>query len=239
MSAVVAATSILPARDGDPEPPSASTPREDAPADEILRRADALGIPWRRLLVEEVRSEERWRRYLPDPYADGDLDAVLAVLGTGALRSWRVRDRVEGLAMQARTSVRGGARRLRAFVRGLAGASAQEQAALSAHLHFAYERVLLLQRVRRAAARSRGTPAERLAFVCATVRCAFDDAEWALREEASPRRGRRMEAAVRKVRDEGFCVPRATSEALALAELRRLVTASSRPRHRGASLRAH
>src|SRR5262249_62091409 len=90
----------------------------------------------------------------------------------------------------------------------------------------AHQRRLLLQRARRAASRSRGTIEERLAFVCTEARCAFEDAEWALRQEASPCRGRRMEAAVRKVREEGFFVPRAATEARSLRELRRIVEAS-------------
>ncbi len=93
----------------------------------------------------------------------------------------------------------------------------------------------MLQRVRRAAGRSRGTMAERLAFVCSTARCAFDDAAWALREEDSPLRGRRLEAAVRKVRDEGFLVPRAQTEARSLAELRRIAFESSQRGRRNAS----
>jgi hypothetical protein len=68
---------------------------------------------------------------------------------------------------------------------------------------------------------------ERLAYVCSTARCAFEDAEWALRAEGSSRRGERMDAAIRKVRGEGFFVPRAQTEACALAELRKIVFAAS------------
>jgi len=232
VSPALAVTAILPVRDGDPERSAPSVPTESSPDPEILRCAETLEIPWRRLLVEEILSEQRLRRYRAGPRRDSDLDAAVAILGTGALRSWRVRDRAESLAMQARGSVRGALRRLRRFVRGLAGASPRDGAAFVSHLRLAHQRILLLQRVRRAAARSRGSPAERLAFVCTTARCAFDDAEWALREESSPRRGRRMEAAVRKVRDEGFSVPRAGSEAVSLVELRRIVAAGG-PRGRG------
>ena len=160
--------------------------------------------------------------------AECSLDSALAILSLCALRSWRVRDQVETLACQARTSVRGALRGLRGFFRQLVGQSGPDPAALARHCRFAYQRILLLQRVRRAAARSRGTAAERLAFVCSSARCAFEDAAWALREEDSPRLGRRLEAAVRKVRNEGFLVPRAQTEARALAGLRRIVFESSR-----------
>src|SRR5262249_15363831 len=178
---------------------------------------EMLEIPWRRLLLEEIRAEQKLRAYA-DVGPAGSLDSALTVLAHGALRSFRVRDQIETLACQARASVRGALRRLRGAVRGLAGGSGGNDAALLRHCRVAYQRILLLQRVRRAAARSRGSPSERLAFVCAVARCSFEDAAWALGEEDSPRRGRRMEAAVRKVRDEGFLVPRTHTEARALAE---------------------
>jgi len=220
-----AAAAILPIRDGDPGRAAAFLPTEESPPPEILRCAEALEIPWRRLLLDEIRAEQKLRAYLPDVASEPALDAALSILSHGALRSFRVRDRIETLACQTRASVRGALRRLRAAVRGLAGGSSGNDAALLRHCRLAYHRILLLQRVRRAAARSRGSPAERLAFVCSAARCAFDDAAWAIGEEESPRRGRRMEAAVRKVRGEGFLVPRAHTEAQSLAELRRIVTA--------------
>jgi hypothetical protein len=225
-----AAAAILPIRDGDPERPGAFLPTEESSPSDVLGCAETLGIPWRRLLLDEIRAELKLRSYLPDVATERFLDAALSILTHGALRSFRVRDRVETLACQTRASVRGALRRLRAAVRGLAGGSGGNDAALLRHCRLAYHRILLLQRVRRAASRSRGSPAERLAFVCTAARCSFDDAAWALGEEESPRRGRRMEAAVRKVRGEGFLVPRAHTEAQSLAELRRIVTASKSPR---------
>ena len=135
--------------------------------------------------------------------------------------------------------MRGADRSLRGFFRSLAFASEPDAAAVGRHCGAEYRRILVLQRARRAAARSRGTTEERLAFVCSTARCKFEDAAWALREANVPPRGRRMEAAVRKVRDEGFFVPRAATEARSLAELRRIVfgfrDASSRKRRSGPS----
>ena len=226
---LAAASAILPVRDGDPERPAAFLPTEGSAPSEILSCAETLGIPWRRLLLDEIRAEQKLRSYLPDVGAGPSIESTLAILSHGALRSFRARDQVESLACQARVSARGALRRLRGAVRCLAGGAGGNDAALLRHCRVAYHRILLLQRVRRAAARCRGTTPERLAHVCAASRCSFDDAAWALGEEDSPRRGRRMEAAVRKVREEGFLVPRAHTEARALAELRRIVTSAARP----------
>ena len=200
-------------------------PTDASSAGEILSCAETLGIPWRRVLLQEIEAEQKLRRYLADVGAECPLDSALSILSHAAQRSWRVRDQVESLAGQARASVRGARRGLRKFLRHLAGDAEPASAAFVRHCGFAYQRILLLQRVRRAAARSRGSLPERLAFVCSTAHCAVEDAEWALREGGSMRRGERMEVAVRKVREEGFFVPRAQTEARALAELRKIALA--------------
>jgi hypothetical protein len=198
---------------------------ESSPAEELLARAEILGIPWSRILAEEIEAEQKLRTRLPDIQAECPLESALEILGIEAPRSWRVRDRIETLAYQTRASVRGADTRLRGALRVLAGGSRPDVADVGRHCRLAYQRIFQLQRARRAAARSRGTMAERLAFVCASARCKFEDAEWALGvlETGSARRGRRMEAAVRKVRDEGFFVPRAATEARSLSQLRRIV----------------
>ena len=218
---------VLPRRDGDPGP---STGLKDSnSSSEILRFAEMIGIPWKRILLEEIEAEQKLRRYIGDIQAEISLRAVTTILSFSFLRSWRARDQLETLACRAQgADDRAAVGQLRLAFRGLIGKSERDQVAFSEHLRFAYERVLLLQRVSRAAARSRGTLAERLAFVCATARCCFDDAAWAVCRESSPRRGQRFEAAVRKVREEGFLIPRAETEARSLAALRRIVRASSR-----------
>jgi hypothetical protein len=212
---------------------------EGSATDELLACAETLGIPWRRLLAQEIEAEQRLRTYLPELPAERPLEAALEILSAEATRSWRVRDQLETLTWQARASVRGADKSLRGFFRSIAFASEPDAAAVGRHCGAAYRRILVLQRARRAAARSRGATAERLAFVCSTARCRFEDADWALREENALRRGRRMEAAVRKVRDEGFFVPRAATEARSLSELRRIVfgfrDAPSRKRRAGPS----
>ena len=168
------------------------------------------------------------KKAICDVEAEFPLPSALTVLSFAALQSWRVRDRVQGLAADTRGDSARAPRELRAFWKRFAGREDRERAALAEHLAFAYERVLLLQRVCRAAARARGTPEERLAAVCARSRCCFEDAEWAIRHEGSPERAHRLEAAVRRVREEGFLIPRAKNEARSLAELRRIVQASPR-----------
>src|SRR5262245_58774444 len=173
----------------------------------VLVRAEMLGIPWRRLLTQEIATEERLREQVPDAPAECALEDAFEILSAEALRSWRVREQLETLAWQSRASVRGAERRLRALWRPAADEVTPDSPAVG-RFDAAYRRILLLQRARRAAGRSVGTLAERLAFVCTTARCRFEDAEWALAEESVPKRGRRMESAVRKAREEGFFVPK-------------------------------
>ena len=210
------------------------TPEVERP--ELLRRADALGIPWERILLEEIQAEQTLRRYA------GDVDAMtlerqLAILPVAFLSSWRVRDEIQSLSCAARGAcLKSAVRRLRSVFRRWVGQPEHGRAAHAGHLELAYGRVLLLQRVRHAARRSRGTTADRMAFVCVTARCGYDDAAWALGREGAPKAGHRLDEAMQKVRDEGFQIPRAASEARAFAELRRIVRAASiGPRRRAAT----
>ncbi len=226
-------TAVLPFSDGDPPVPAAVSATEASSPAEILRCAETLGIPWRRIVLGEIESEQRLRRYHADIETRCDLRSAVTILSFSLLKSWRIRDEIESLACQARgASSPGAARQLRMVLQRLTGKGDRDQVALAQHLWFAYQRVLLLHRVRRAAARSHGTTAERLAFVCSQARCGFDDAAWAVCQEDSPRRGHRLDAAVRKVRDEGFLIPRAQTEARSLAELRRIVMISPHLRRR-------
>jgi hypothetical protein len=227
------ALAIFPVRDGDPSSAAPFVPSEAASPSEIQQYAESLGIPWRRILLGEIEAEQRLRRYLADIESDCSLASVLKILSFSFFRSWRARDQIESLACQARgASVRGAVRQLRLVFRALTGKGDRDQVAFAQHLWFAYQRVLLLQRVRRAAAKSRGTMPERLASICSRARCGYDDAAWAVLQEDSPRRGDRLEAAVRKVREEGFLIPRAETEARSLAELRRILRGFPHSRRR-------
>ena len=222
-----------PASSAAPPPETAPRASDAGAADrELLRRAEALAIPWRRLLQEEIHAEQAQRRQ------SADVDALplamrLAVLPHAFLSSWRVRDEIQALSTAARTSVMPGpVRQLRLVFRRLVGQPERHAAALATHLGLAHERVLLLQRVLRAARRSRGTTAERMAAICAATGCSFDDAAWALCGDAPALRGHALDASVRKARDEGYQIPRAATEARAFAELRRIVRAASAGRRR-------
>lgn len=204
---------------------------------EILRRSEALQIPWERILLDEIQAEQTLRRFVED-VPEMPLATRLSLLSFSFLKSWRVRDQILTLSCAARSaSLRSAVSQLRLVFRRLVGEPDRSRAAFAGHLWFAYQRVLLLQRVCRAARRCRGTTAERVAFVCSRTRCGFDDAAWAICREDSPRPGHRLDAAIRKVREEGFQIPRASTEARSFAELRRIIRASPRPVRRRSSRR--
>jgi hypothetical protein len=201
-------------------------PESDA---ELVRRAQTLGLPWQRILREEIQAEQALRRLLEDIDGDWPLEAGMKILPASFLGSWRMRDRLHGLWTRSRVAFDRRARRqLRWVVSSLLGKVPDDpnRTTLAEHLWFAYQRVLLLQRVSRAAARSRGGWDERLAFICERARCRPDDAAWAAALEDAPRRGHRLDAAIRKARDEGFQIPRAATEARAFAALREMVRVS-------------
>ena len=222
-------TALQPIFKGDDEGsrPTRRLPTVKNSVSEILSCAATLGIPWKQILVEEIAAEERLRRYVADVEKEIPLPLVLRLLQSCFLRSWRVREQIEGFACEARTSSSAEAvKQLRVVFYGLIGRSEGDKVAFAQHLWFAYQRILLLQRIRRAAAKSRGDLPERLAFICSSALCSYDDALWALLEEDSPRRGHRLDEAVRKVREEGFRIPMAKTAARSVARLQRIVRAS-------------
>ncbi len=203
------------------------SPERDT-AFELLRRAEALSIPWERLLREEIQAEQILRRNA-ESVETMPLATSLSLLPTSFLKSWRVRDRIQSLSCEARgAGFRSAVRELRLAYRALIGQASPFREAFAGHLWLAYQRVLLLQRVSRAARKCSGANAERMASICARTRCSFDDAAWALCLEGSPRAGHRLDAAIRKAREEGFQIPRAATEARAFAKLRGIVGASGR-----------
>lgn len=218
---------LLPSGVPQESPASRFPAPENTGRHEILSRAEALGIPWETILRDEVMAEQSLRRLVPESEVEMPLASATSALPVSFLRSWRVRDRIQSLSCEARSACSPSAiRELRLVSRRLIGVPEREGRTLAAHLWFAYQRILMLGRVCRAAAHSRGTTAERVASVCEKTRCGFDDAAWAVCLEETPRSGHRLDAAVRKVRDEGFQVPRERSEARALASLRRAVRRS-------------
>jgi hypothetical protein len=195
----------------------------------LLGRASALGIPWQRLLRNEIAAEATMRAFFVELDGDWPLWAALAALPFCPLQSWRVRDRLEALSSEARSvGCPRAARQLRAVFRhlcGKTGASASAPA-LARHLWFAYQRVLVLQRIGRAAHRSRGSFDERAAFVLEKTACSRTDAEWAVRREERPDKSHLLDDAMQKARHEGFEIPHMTSEARAFRKLRSVARSS-------------
>lgn len=194
---------------------------------ELLRAAEALKIPWERLLREEIAAEQILRRHSRGLEAEMPLATALSVLPSSFLKSWRVRDQIQSLSLEARgASFKSAIAQLRTVFRRLIGKSESGRGLYSGHIWLAYQRILLLMRVCRAARRSSGSNAERLAFICSQARCSFDDATWALCLEESPKPGHRLDEAVRKVRQEGFQIPQEATEAKSFARLRRVARAA-------------
>src|SRR5262245_19601241 len=92
----------FPSKDGLAFLAPSSAPGPDDPALEILRYAETLGIPWRRVLLAEIGAEQSLRQHLADVQDDCPLPAVLKVLSSSFLDSWRVRDRIQSLACEAK-----------------------------------------------------------------------------------------------------------------------------------------
>jgi hypothetical protein len=219
-------------------------PHEEDAVRELIRAAQELHIPWERLLRDEIAVEQVLRRHAGGVDAEMPLATALSLLPASFLKSWRVRDQIQNLSCEARgASFRGAVAQLREVFRRLIGKPESGRGLYSGHLWLAYQRVLLLQRVCLAARKSEGTNAERIASICSRTRCSFDDAAWALCLEESPRPGHRLDEAVRKVRQEGFQIPREATEAKSFARLRRVARAAPesparrlRRRRRGVAL---
>src|SRR5437868_4968447 len=93
-----------------------------ADAHELIDVAEALGIPWQRLLETEIQAERELRRTVGETPEEAPLWRVLAALPLSVLDSWRMRERIRALAWDARTgSSRLAARALRALENHLSG----------------------------------------------------------------------------------------------------------------------
>src|SRR5258708_11875672 len=74
-----------------------------ADANDLIDVAEALGIPWQRLLETEIQAERELRRTVGEASEEAPLWRVLAALPLSVLDSWRVRERIPALAWEART----------------------------------------------------------------------------------------------------------------------------------------
>jgi hypothetical protein len=227
---------------GSPLPPAArpsAAGGELEGTEALLSRACALGIPWERLLRGEIQAESTLRAILAEIDGGWPLWAALSALPFSPLQSWRVRDRLEALSSEARSvGCPKAARQLRAFFRHLCGKSPGNASApaMARHLWFAYQRVLVLQQIGRAAHRSRGTHEERVTFVVEKTSCSRADAEWAVRREELPRLAHLLDDAMRKARNEGFEIPHQSTEARAFRRLRSIARSSPHLVPRGVAL---
>ncbi len=191
-----------------------------------LRVAEALGIPWQRLLETEIQAERELRKTLGDLPEDAPLWRVFAALPMSLLDSWRVRERIRRLSWEARAaSSRTAARDLRALSDHLAGkrAANEEGDPLLRHLEFAYGRVQELEHAARSAEKARGDFAARLRTVLKKTGCLEADARWAVGRALAPRQRTVIEDAMGRARSEGFEIPRASTEFQAWVRLRRFV----------------
>ena len=195
-----------------------------------VREAEELGIPWRRILSDEIRAERRLRQCIAD-VADGwPLWPALSILPISLLDSWRVRDRIRVLIWKAsREGCRDSVRQLRALHAhwlGRRNGRESEATLFAKHLWFGYQRVLSLLRMSRAAERSDGSRDERIEEVRNRTGCSVQDAQWALERALAPRRGHALDDAMRRAREEGFELPQDEHEVRAFRRLRSFVRCS-------------
>lgn len=208
---------------------AAGAPDTSSPAgpEDLIAVAEALGIPWERLLAAEIAAERTLRGFVGEPETDQPLWKYLSALPATALDSWRVRERLADRIREARLTRSGAAVRcVREAVDDLCGRgstiSRSRDQALAVHLCHALERVRELARAARAAERLRGEHAERVVRVVERTGCTEADAAWAVRRAESRCRTHAIDDAVRQARAEGFEIPGAASEFHAFLALRKL-----------------
>jgi hypothetical protein len=206
------------------------TNAEKIVAEDLLDQATALGIPWDRILADEIRAERTLRLSLADVNEDWPIWPAFWILPLSLFDSWRVRDRIRVLAWKAgREGCGASARQLRALHAHLLGREngrGSDAAIVAKHLWFGYQRVLALARTSRAAEKLRGEFPERIESLRERTGCSIADARWALERAESARRGHRLDDAMRRVRDEGFELPEDAEEFRAFRRLRSFVRSS-------------
>jgi hypothetical protein len=201
---------------------------------ELFVQLAALGIPWVRILEEEIEAERALRQKFALLEDDWPLWAAFVSLPLSPLASFRVRDRIHALSCEARSlQCPSASRQLRGALRHLLGnVNGAPALAIERHLWFAYQRVLMLQRVGRAARQSRGPQEDRLAFVTMKTACDLTDAKWGLAWDERPSGGHLLDAAMRRAREEGYQIPFVGSEAKSFRLLRQAARSLSGPLRR-------
>jgi len=182
----------------------------------LLSEAEALGIPWAKIIAGEILAEGTLRRYLPDPHSDLPLWRAICILPNSLLQSWRVRELIDRLSLEASLPDSADALRelkvLDEHLRGCRARRTTSDAIMAKHLWFAYHRILELHDIARAASKSRGDYEARIRAVCSRTGCRRGDAEWGIRRTDSAIPMRPLEEAVSKTREEGFDIPHAATE---------------------------
>ena len=201
------------------------------PTPDVRAVAEALGIPWLRILESEIESERALRRLLGDAATDEPLWRILCALPSSALDSWRVRERVNALACEANTgrSPKAGRELKEVFdhLRGKRNGRRSSADLMARHFWFAYQRVQELVRAAGAAEKARGDHAWRLRRTAEVSGCSAPDALWALGRAESPGRGHRLDDALARARSEGFEIPRAGTPLQSFVLLRKLARKSA------------
>ena len=196
------------------------------PTPDVRAVAEALGIPWQRILESEIESERALRRLLGEASADEPLWRILCALPSSALDSWRVRERVNALACEAGAgrAPKAGRELKEVFdhLRGKRNGRRSSADLMARHFWFAYQRVQELVRAAGAAEKARGDHAWRLRRTAEVSGCSAIDAVWALDRAESRGRGHRLDDALARARSEGFEIPRARTPLQSFVLLRRL-----------------
>jgi hypothetical protein len=203
-------------------------------AQRLIEQASALQIPWARILEDEIRAERALRLCLADVDDEWPLWPTFWILPFSLLNSWRVRQRIQGMAWKAtHERCEASARQLRDLAAHLLGRRngwSSEATILARHLWFGYQRVLTLSRVCRVAERMRVTGGDAIELIRTKADCSTVDARWALERARSPMRGHRLDDVMRRVRSEGFELPEDRSEVCAFRRLRSFVRSSPHPK---------
>lgn len=220
---------------------TAGTGQEEATSPlELIRQAEALGIPWRRILSEEILAETVLQRFLGGQLLGLPLWRALSILPSSHLNSWRVRDAVHRLSWQSSQGSREARGELARLHAALAGTGGAPGVSLAAHQWFAYQRVLELRAIAASAHRTpHGTP-DPAEFLRQALACSRHDAEWALSGRSAQTDFYALEDAMRRAREEGFEIPCGETELEAFLRLRACVRRSGylpKRRRRGAQSR--
>ena len=193
----------------------------------LVRQAEALGIPWRRVLSREIFAEGMLQRFLGSEVEEMPLWRALSILPNSLFHSWRVRDIVDRLSWEASAQGSQEARReMGTLVDCLSGPRSRQwtdDMARAKHYWFAYHRILELQAAALAAERSALRGEGCVGEVCESAGCVRRDAEWAVARLESPQRTHALDDAVMQAREEGFEIPHAATELQAFSRLRRFV----------------